>query len=106
MLKTNHRSLLYLNALPSGKVLREELAIQEYDFDVLQIAEVKNVVADSFSRLVEATRFRSLMFSHFAKTKAAIKVRIMFKKISVYLMKHMTLFPGFTIHWTPWDRCN
>jgi len=76
MLETNHRNLFYLNALPSGKVLREELAIQEYDFDVLQIAEVKNVVADSFSRLVEATRFRSLMFSHFAK--AAVKVRIMF----------------------------
>ncbi len=74
MLKTNHRSLLYLNALPSGKVLREELAIQEYDFDVLQIAEVKNVVADFFfSRLVEATRFCSLMFYHFAKAKAAVK---------------------------------
>ena len=35
MLETNNRSLLYLNALPSGKVLREELAIQEYDFNVL-----------------------------------------------------------------------
>ncbi len=43
MLKTNHRNLFYLNALPSVKVLREELAIQEYDFDVLQIAEIKNL---------------------------------------------------------------
>jgi len=56
MLKTNHRSLLYLNAIPSGKVLREELTIQEYDFDVQHIAGVENVVADSFSRLVEATK--------------------------------------------------
>ena len=55
-LKTDHANLLYLNVPPSNKVLRWKLAIQEYDIDVEHIAGVKNIVADSFSRLLDATK--------------------------------------------------
>ncbi len=55
-LKTDHANLRYLNVPTSNKVFRWKLAIQEYDFDVQHIAGVTNIVADSFSRLVEATK--------------------------------------------------
>jgi hypothetical protein len=45
-----------LNIPTSNKVLRWKLAIKEYDLDVQHIAGVKNIVANSFSRLVEATK--------------------------------------------------
>ena len=55
-LKTDHANLLYINVPPSSKVLRWKLAIQEYNFDAAHVPGLQNVVADSFSRLVEAKK--------------------------------------------------
>ena len=54
-LKTDHANL-YLNVLSPNKVLRWKLVVQEYDIDVEHIACVKNIVADSFSRLLDTTK--------------------------------------------------
>ena len=50
-LQTDHRNLVFINSNGSAKVKRWKLLIQEYDFNIEHIAGVKNVVADTFSRL-------------------------------------------------------
>jgi hypothetical protein len=50
-LRTDHRNLLFINSLPSAKVTRWKLAIQEYDFQIEHIPGKHNMVADQMSRL-------------------------------------------------------
>jgi hypothetical protein len=52
VLFTDHANLTYLNVPRSSKVLRWKLSIQEYDFSISHVEGHKNVVADSFSRLL------------------------------------------------------
>ncbi len=49
----DHENLIYINTPPSNKVLRWQLAIQEYDFTRNHIAGEQNIVADGLSRLTE-----------------------------------------------------
>ena len=49
---TDHKNLTYASDPPSPKVRRWKLAIQGYDFDVVHIPGVDNVVADGLSRIL------------------------------------------------------
>ena len=51
-LRTDHKNLTYINESASAKVNRWKLELMEYNFDCEHIAGVKNVVADSLSRLM------------------------------------------------------
>ena len=51
-LRTDHMNLTYINDSASPKVNRWKLELMEYNFDVVHIPGVKNIVADSFSRLL------------------------------------------------------
>ena len=51
-LKTDHMNLTYINDSASPKVNRWKLELMEYNFDVIHIPGAKNIVADSFSRLL------------------------------------------------------
>ena len=51
-LRTDHKNLTYTNESASAKVNRWKLELMEYNFDCEHIAGVKNVVADSLSRLM------------------------------------------------------
>ena len=51
-LRTDHKNLTYINDSASAKVNRWKLELMEYNFDCEHIAGVKNVVADSLSRLM------------------------------------------------------
>jgi len=44
-----------MNVPPSSKVLRWKLAIQEFDCEVEHLEDIKNIVADGFSRLPDNT---------------------------------------------------
>ena len=50
-LKTDHANLTYINTESSAKVRRWKLFLQEFNFDLIHIAGVDNLVADAFSRL-------------------------------------------------------
>lgn len=52
VLFTDHANLTYLNVPRSSKVLRWKLSIQEYDFSISHVEGLQNVVADTFSRLL------------------------------------------------------
>jgi hypothetical protein len=53
-LKTDHKNLVYLNERDAdAKIKRWKLLIQEYNFDIIHIPGVDNIVADGFSRLCE-----------------------------------------------------
>jgi len=51
-LRTDHKNLTYIDESASAKVNRWKLELMEYNFDCEHIAGVKNVVADSLSRLM------------------------------------------------------
>ena len=51
-LRTDHKNLTYINESASAKVNRWKLELMEYNFDCEHVAGVKNVVADSLSRLM------------------------------------------------------
>ena len=51
-LRTDHKNLTYINESASPKVNRWKLELMEYNFDCEHVAGVKNVVADSLSRLM------------------------------------------------------
>ena len=51
ILQTDHRNLTYLHTAASPKVRRWQLALQEFDFDIVHIAGAANVAADGLSRL-------------------------------------------------------
>jgi hypothetical protein len=50
-LRTDHKNLIYINDHFTPKVKRWKLAIQHFDFEVIHIPGVENVVADGLSRL-------------------------------------------------------
>jgi len=52
VLFTDHANLTYLNVPRSSKVLRWKLSIQEYDFAISHLEGVRNVVADTFLRML------------------------------------------------------
>jgi transposase InsO family protein len=52
-IKTDHKNLLFLNQAGSSKVLNWKLSIQKFDFHIEYIKGVDNIVADTFSRLVD-----------------------------------------------------
>ena len=52
-LLTDHRNLTFVGDSVNAMVVRWKLALIQYDFDIEHIADVKNVVADLLSRLVE-----------------------------------------------------
>ena len=54
LLRTDHKNLTYINYGNSAKIMRWKMMIQEYDFDIEHVAGEKNIIADAFSRLVEA----------------------------------------------------
>jgi transposase InsO family protein len=53
-LKTDHANLVYLGQPHSPKVMRWKLSVQAYDMNVEYILGKDNVVADAFSRIIEA----------------------------------------------------
>ena len=54
ILRTDHKNLTYINYGKSQKIMRWKMMIQEYDFDIEHVAGEENVIADAFSRLVQA----------------------------------------------------
>jgi transposase InsO family protein len=50
-LHTDHENLLLLKQSSNKKILRWMIALQGYDYDLMHVAGVDNVVADHFSRL-------------------------------------------------------
>jgi hypothetical protein len=52
-IKTDHKNLLFLNQAGSSKVLNWKLVIQKFDFNIEYIKGADNIVADTFSRLVD-----------------------------------------------------
>jgi hypothetical protein len=52
-IRTDHKNLTYLNNSVNEKVNRWKLKIQHYDFDIEYIPGEQNIIADSFSRLIE-----------------------------------------------------
>jgi hypothetical protein len=51
LLETDHQNLTFIDSGASPKILRWKLHLQEYDFSIRHIAGVKNIIADSVSRL-------------------------------------------------------
>ena len=54
VLRTDHKNLTYINYGNSQKILRWKMQIQEYDFEIEHVAGEENIIADAFSRLLEA----------------------------------------------------
>lgn len=54
LLSTDHKNLTYMRTSPSMRVNRWLTEIQHLDFDIEHVEGEKNVVADSFSRLIDA----------------------------------------------------
>jgi transposase InsO family protein len=52
-LQTDHRNLLFLKEGSDAKVVRWNMAVSEYDFNLEHIAGKSNVVADAMSRLMQ-----------------------------------------------------
>lgn len=51
-IETDHRNLQWLDKAESPKVIRWRLSLAQYDFDVVHIPGITNVVADALSRLL------------------------------------------------------
>jgi hypothetical protein len=50
---TDHRNLLYITLASNAMVVRWWMALQELDFDIIHVPGVKNIIADTLSRLCE-----------------------------------------------------
>ena len=50
---TDHRNLLYITNASNPMVVRWWMALQELDFDIAHVQGVKNIIADTLSRLCE-----------------------------------------------------
>lgn len=50
---TDHRNLLYITLASNPMVVRWWMALQELDFDIIHVPGVKNIIADTLSRLCE-----------------------------------------------------
>jgi hypothetical protein len=61
ILMTDHANLTYMNIPRSGKVLRWKLSIQEYNFSIVHVEGVRNVMADAFSRMLNVNELNCIL---------------------------------------------
>lgn len=59
---TDHRNLLYITNASNPMVVRWWMALQELDFDIVHVQGVKNIIADTLSRLCENKKEAQVKF--------------------------------------------
>ena len=59
---TDHKNLMYMTHASNAMVIRWWMALQELDFDIVHIQGVKNIIADTLSRLCENNKEQQFRF--------------------------------------------
>jgi hypothetical protein len=87
-IKTDHKNLLFLNQAGSNKVLNWKLTIQKFDFNIEYIKGSDNIVADTFSRLVEPEHIPTVTTNVLVSAKCTDAQRQLIEQFHTYQGAH------------------